>query len=335
MMGESLLYDKERLFALNKKQKTLEWDLEKSINWSLSIDLQKPLVALDEDAIFFPGASKEQRLVIAQTMGLIIAACVFEMEETLERFKNICWEKIYEKLPVNPEFIELGETFFAEEKKHSLAFRRYLTKFAEALGIETEDIISLLPIVENTRSEKILSHNLEHGGLAFWWIVTIVEQEFLHIFHTLKPHEGGLEPLYYDLHKKHFEEEARHISFPYLMLELLASRYPSWRRAFHVKTDLAFAQILQTSWGIHSLGRLKKVKAMKKEHPFFEILATAYPLMEGQPPARLLWKLLTKAPYVGSVMNTGNHRHVTRFAEKLGSWHIPLPTYAPDRLDAQ
>ena len=82
------------------------------INWEKKIDLTRPLIALDEHAFLFPGASKEQRLVISQMMGLIIARCVTEMEECLVRLRPLCWEKLKRKFPVSPEFNELGDQFF-------------------------------------------------------------------------------------------------------------------------------------------------------------------------------------------------------------------------------
>ena len=69
---------------------------------------------MDENALLFPGASKEQRLAISQAMGMIIGACIYEMEESLIRLRKECWEDYHRDMPVSPEFEELGDQFFGE-----------------------------------------------------------------------------------------------------------------------------------------------------------------------------------------------------------------------------
>lgn len=309
------------------------WDLEKSFDWSRSIDTQLPLVPLDEQAILFPGAGQEERLAISQAMGLIIAACICEMEESLLRLRHECWDEVHARLPVNPEFRQLGDLFFEEERKHSTAFRRYMEKFAHALGIELQDLERILPRIERTKSEFLLRRNIRGGGLSFWWIVAIVEQEFLNLHRCIHPFREKLEPFYVEIHRKHFEEEARHASFPYLVLELLAERGGRRPMNFlHVKGDLAFAQVLQTCWAVDSLRKVKNVRDLQHKHPFFGALARVLPLLEGQHPARIIWKLLKSAPYVSSLVNLTSHRIVQRHADRLGALKVPFPAHEPVKL---
>jgi hypothetical protein len=331
------LYNEVRLQKQAEQQKAHAWDLKKDIHWEWGVDLTKPLVPLETQNLLFPNISQEERVILSQVMGLIINTCVFEMEECLMRLRPIAWTSIIKKYPVNPEFVELGDLFFEEERKHSQAFKIYLLKFCEALDIEPEKLQQLLPIVERTKSEKLLENNLKNGGEAFWWIVAIVEQEFLHLYRCLKPFKGQIDPLYYELHEKHFEEEARHASFPYMLLQIIHRRRfkPSiWprQRWFYPKTGLVFAQTILTTWTFASLQRLKKIKKLKHKHSFFDGFQKLLPQLEQQSLPSLLSHMLKRAPYVSELLNTQHHPKILKFAEKHSVWSIPFPDPDPQGL---
>lgn len=321
------LYDEESLAKLARLQRENAWDLEREIDWAKGIDPLKPLVALDGDALLFPGASKEQRLAISQMMGLVIAAAIFEMEECLIRLRRECWEAFRDRMPVGPEFSDLGELFFEEELKHSTAFKRYTERYAELLGVELSELLAVLPSLENTRTEKLLKVDLRTRGQTFWWIVANVEQEFLRIHHALRPFKEQLDPLYYEIHHRHFEEEARHVPFPYLVLELLAERSPQPFRFVHGRADVAAAQVLQTLWTLSSLKRLKGVKKLQGVHPFFDTLISAFPILESMPAPQVVWKLLTSTPYVSSLVNLNSHPKVRKEAQARGAVVLPFPEF--------
>jgi len=331
-MSHVNLYDEKSLLKLLKLQKKHNWDLETSFNWDAPIDLEKPLVALDKQAFLFPGASKEQRIVISQMMGLLIASAIASMEDFLIAQEKPCWHDIYQKTPVSPEFVDLGNHFFEEEKKHSLSFKRYIEKFAHQVNVDLDDLQSILPKIENTLAESALMNNLKSGGHAFWWLVVIAEQVFLNIYFNLKPFQKHIEPLYYDLHKKHFEEEAKHAPFPYLLLELLIDRHPHPTNMLHAKADLAFAQLIQTSWTLGALNRIKKVNHLSDKNSFFRVLKDVLPLMDKIGPIKVLWKLLSETPYVSSFVNPGSAKKIQRFAQGYGSVSLPFPVYNPQKL---
>jgi hypothetical protein len=321
------LYDEESLAKLAALQRKHAWDLEEEIDWGRGIDLQKPLVALDGDALLFPGASAEQRLAISQMMGLVIAAAIFEMEECLIRLRRESWESLRDRMPVGPEFSELGELFFEEELKHSTAFKRYTENYAHALGVDLKELLGVLPALENTRTEKLIKVDLKTRGQTFWWIVANVEQEFLRIYHSLRPFKDRLDPLYFEIHQRHFEEEARHAPFPYLVLELLAERSPQPFRFIHSRADVAAAQVLQTLWTLASLRRLKGVKKFEGVHPFFDTLVSAIPILEAMPAPQVVWKLLTTTPYVSSLVNLNSHPKVCEEAQARGAVVLPFPEF--------
>ena len=326
------LYNEESLGKLASQQRKHAWDLEKGSTWGRGIDFTKPLVALDRDALLFPGASREQRLAISQMMGLVIAAAIFEMEECLIRMRREAWESLRDRMPVGPEFSDLGELFFQEELKHSTAFKRYTEMYAHGLGLELKELLAVLPALENTRTEKLLRVDSKIHGHTFWWIVANVEQEFLRIYHSLRPFKDQLDPLYFEIHQRHFEEEARHAPFPYLVLELMADRNSQPFRFLHRRTDMAAAQVLQALWTLSSLRRLKGIKKLKGVHPFFDTLISAFPILESMPAPQVVWKLLTTTPYVSSLFNLNSQGKIIEEAQALGAVVLPFPDHDPKPL---
>jgi hypothetical protein len=326
------LYDHEAIARLTKQQKDQEWDLERSFDWAAPLKMDRPLLPLDENALYFPGASPEERLAISQMMGLVVAISICEMEECLLRLRNECWDQIKNEHPVSREFNELGEQFFVEEKKHSESFRKFFNLYAAKLNVDPKDLIEVLPVIEGTRTETILRNNSKNFGRSFWWIVVSVEQQFLHLFSLMRGQKDRIEPLYYELHKKHFEEESRHAPFPFLMLELLNERDQSLKGILHRKYDLVFSQLLQASWTLTSLSRLKKLKQLKGKHPMFEILAQTYESLSKQPKLRLLWRSFTSVPYISTLINLQSHKRIIRLADQMGSFHLPNPDLVRSKM---
>lgn len=324
-MSSLNFHDENRLIKMSQNWRDHNWDPEASIDWSAGIDFNKPLVSLDEHAFFFPGASKEQRLAISQMMGLLIAASIFEMEESLIRIKSECFLKPFDRYPVGPEFLNLGEQFFAEEVKHSEVFKRYFYLFSEKLGVDPVDFLAILPQVRSSNTEAILKFHANQGGHAFWWIVAIVEQEFLEIYRKLKPHAAKLDPLYYKLHQLHFEEEMRHAPFPLMMLDFLNKTENKPLHYLFGKFDLVTAQILQGTWTLLSIRKLRKIKKFKGKDPFFDILIDMLPQMEQQNTLHIMYKLFTQTPYVSTFVNPEGTAKILKFAKDQGKFSLPFP----------
>ncbi|TPW17933.1 MAG: hypothetical protein FD126_3546, partial [Elusimicrobia bacterium] len=85
--------DELALARILERQKRLSWDFEKSIPWDRGVDLTRYFVPLDHDTLFFPEASHEQRLVLSQYLGLVIAQTFGEMETALVQAKDLVWKK--------------------------------------------------------------------------------------------------------------------------------------------------------------------------------------------------------------------------------------------------
>ncbi len=334
MKGISL-HDDAALSRLTRIQKEKGWDLEKSFDWNASINLSKLLVPLDQKALFFPGASLDERLAISQAMGLTIAASICEMEDCLLKFKPFAWDELVRKREFNRGFEQLGENFFVEEEKHTASFHRYLEKFAKETGVDPEDLKAILPKVGGTKTEWIFKKNLETGGNAFWWTVAEVEQEFLLLYRSIKPFREKIDPLYFELHEKHFEEEVRHAPFPYLMIEWLVSQRKGAVGIIHQKTDLMASQLIKALWTGASLHRLTMLKKLAGKHEFFATLAGALTKLSDRPPQEALEAmrgLVTTTPYISALINSRFHPRTQRFADEMGALSIPFPDPTPAAL---
>lgn len=318
-------FDHAALALQVRRQKKHAWDLEKAIPWDTSIQTNKPLLPLDEDAIAFPGASAEQRLALSQLSGLIINSTIAEMENVIHGMKSTGWEKILKSYPVNPELWELGELFFLEEAKHALAFERYNELFCNAMGIDPEDLARLVPKAYGSLFLKAISLNAQLGGHAFWWVVGSVEEVSLLFYRQLHESRQNVDPLYYIVHQKHMEEEARHHNYAFLMLELIEQKRATFHKIFHRSTDLLLSQVFSTTWIVAELHKIFTARELRKKNPFFEVLASALPLLEKMSYVELAKKLFISAPYVSLMINTKNHPLTFQTAKNHGIPRLPLP----------
>jgi len=314
------------------RQRKHAWNLEQDFNWARGANASLPLLPLDSDAVAFPGVSAEQRLVLSQLIGLLVNSTIAEMENVIEEVKDDGWAKLLKRFPVNPEMWELGELFFEEEAKHSQMFYRYNEKFAQALGIDYADLKQLLPNAFTSPFIKALKLNAYSGGNAFWWAVASVEEVSIKLFQQMREHKDSLDPLYYEVHQKHMEEEARHHNYAFLMLSLIESKSHSLKEKLFFKSDLLFSQLAQTGWVMTEVMKLTRAKKLKSKHPFFEIISSCLPHFMALGPTELIRKLFISAPYVSLMLNTKNHPMTWRVALDQHTLSIPLPEPIEEKL---
>lgn len=305
-------------------QEKMQFD-ETAFNWQGGIDLEKMLLPLDKENLVFPGASKEQRIALSQLMGLIVNHTISEMEESLPKLKYHAWEKVLDLYPCAPEVRELGEMFFEEEAKHARVFGKYMHTFAEETGIDLKDLKALLPSAYGSQFQKRVIKNAERGGHAFWWVVTGVEEVSIEIFHAMSEHKQEIDPLFYQIHEKHMEEEARHANYAHLMLNLIAKS--PYGKAIFRKKDLILGQLLPIPWVISELSKIKNVKQFAHKHPFFETLASTLPLMSKLSSIEILRRIHMSAPYVSWLINPTWRRYHHSPSRNLGSWRMPFPKH--------
>jgi hypothetical protein len=302
------------------------WSFEEDINWSGGIKHSKMLLPLDKNNIIFPKASDEQKLAISQFMGLIVASTISQLEAVAIRLKGPTWDKPLRKFPVNPEFRELGEEFYDEEMKHSKAFDKYIEVFASSLDIEPAELKSLLPSTNNSALHHIYKLNSMAGGSALWWLVSAVEEESILFYNIINQSREHIDPLYYQVHRCHFEEEIRHSSYATMMIEIYNQlQNPFSRRVSH-KIDFLLAEVLNMTWTFSQLIKVNKLKQLKTKNPFFDVLLSTISMLEGRSPLELVNTLFTEAPYISSNLQLSNHKQVSIMLNKYGCTKLPLPT---------
>ncbi len=307
------------------------WDVDTCVDWSQAVNPMKMLLPLDDSSIAFPGASSEQKLALSQLMGLIVNATISEMEDCLPRLKNFAWDRVLREYPVGPELEALGEQFFVEEAKHAAAFKRYLTSFATAQGLELDDLDRLLPKAFGSHFQSAIIRNAKSGGQAFWWIVSNVEEVSINIFKGIYRNRSTVDPLFYQLHRRHLEEESRHANYAYLMINLLDHSRGGVAGWWHRKFDYSWSQMVAAPWVVSELYKFFNVKDLKHKNPWYEVLASCIPLYERMPIAERLKRMFVAAPYVSWILNPNQRPHQAAMRKVAGAWAMPFPS--AERVD--
>jgi len=318
------IYDEEKIARLLYVQKAQGIDFNQDIDWKRSIDLNKLLLPLDQNALLFPNAGQEQRLVISQIIGLVVAATISELEDVAYKLKGPTWENVLRKYPVNPEIYEMGELFYEDEKKHSEGFKRYIDLFAERVNVDPFELRQLLPSSQNTISKKVYELNSLAGGMAIWWLIAAVEEESILIFNYMRKCKSDIDPLYYDLHKAHFEEEIRHKSYASIMLQINSEFAGIPRNLIFKHVDFILAEILNLTWTFNQLYKLKNLSSLKSAHPFFKTLSELRPQLEGRGSMEIIHSLFTSAPYIKDMLHLSENGHVRQMLEHFGTKRMPL-----------
>lgn len=324
-MKEIDIYDETYLRRQLEVQKSKGWDLEKDLPWDLGVDSSKFLLPIDKKAMFFPDASKEQRRAISQLMGLIVASTISELESIANDLKGPTWDRFLKKYPVNPELYELGVHFYEDEQKHSLAFKKYIDLFAESVNTDPKDLRKLLPQSNKTLLGQIYKMNSLAGGMAIWWLIAAVEEESIVFYNYIRNHKASIDPLYYQLHRLHFEEEIRHKSYAFMMLKVHEEFAGTPSNVFFKKLDFIIAEVMNMTWTFNQLFKMKNLKKMKNHHPFFETLCTLSEMLGKKNPLEVLNGLFNEVPYISNTLHLGEQPHIKELLERFGVPSMPLP----------
>jgi predicted metal-dependent hydrolase len=319
------IYDEQKLARLLDIQKKKSWDFDKDIDWSRGIDMSKSLLPLDNNKAIFPNASESQLRVISQLMGLIVASTISQLEQVACRLKEPVWKSFLDKHPVNPELIDLGEQFFEEEAKHARTFNRYIEMFASEVNVEASDLKKFLPSSENSAIEKIYTMNSKMGGMAMWWLISAVEEEAILFYHFLHEVRPSVDPLYYQIHRCHFEEEVRHKSYAQMMLEVHKEFATGAKAQMFKKVDFIIAEVLNMSWTFKQLLKLKNLKKYKNHHEFFNTLSTCVEHIEGMSYYQLMYTLFNSTPYISHTLHLSEHKHVNDMLKRYKGMSLPMP----------
>ena len=313
------IFDEEKISRLLDIQKLHSADFEKTIPWAQKIDIHKCLLPLDKNAIVFPEANSEQRVAISQMMGLIVASTISELETIAYQMRDATWLRLLKRYPVNPEILELGEHFYEDEASHARAFNRYLEQFAESVDVDPNDLRTVLPSAKKSLSQTVYRLNSMCGGVAIWWLIAAVEEESIHIFDLMRNSGEVLEPLYYELHRLHFEEELRHKSYAHIMLNVSYEFQRAPHSRLIQKIDFLLAEVLNFSWSFKQLLKVKGLKRFKNHSPFFDRLNEVSETLTQRSSYSLLRTVFTRAPYTSDALRISKMRHIAKMREQFGT----------------
>ncbi len=313
-------YDEAVLSELLKQQQTMAWNALDCVDWADGVNFDKFFLPLDDDNIAFPKATDAQRRVISQYMGMMVASVFAEMEKAINRLKEDCWTPLIKKHGTSPELIALGENFFKEEAKHAVVFDHFISLCAKELNVDVADLKTLLPKVKPGIVEKTLIANAKLGGVLMWWIVATVEEESQLIFRQMKPHRDQLDKLHYDLHQRHFEEEARHAPYAFIMLDLGSHSKNPVRRA-----DYIVSEVLKSLWLFFELGNAMHVDKLKTHNRFFKTLSTTLGKLSDMPKIKLAHNLASQTPYISTFINPLYHPYLKKEMINRKMLRLPLP----------
>ena len=292
-------------------QKAHSWDIENDIPWDIGIDVNKQLLPPISSASVVPNCTPNEAIVFSQTLGLMTASAIAEHEKMLIEMKQSCFLNTINRYKVSDSFKELGELFFQDEAKHSNVFNRYIDLYASQLNVTPEELRSILP-VHNNKSiiSTILRMNSYLGGMSFWWTVATTEEHSMEIFRIIRPMQNNIDPLYYQIHKLHFEEEVRHSSFAKMMLSLYRSENANRKAKFFNKWDFALSDLIEKCWTVVQLQRLSKVSRFKDRHPFFETLTVIVEKIKSLPLQKRIEILLNNTDYLSLMVHSAKNKNI-------------------------
>ena len=287
----------ERMLATQKKQ---AWDMEQDINWE-NFNFDLPLLPIGQEIRTELNLTKRQYVVASQLLGLIATQAISEHEKALQIVKRSCWWNPVTNRKLPNDMLHLGEQFFREEAKHSETFARFIRLFANQKGISEQALKSILPQYKDGLFCNMFRLNSKLGGRAVWWLVMLTEEESLDLHRKLRSVNDEVDPLFYQLHELHFQEEVRHISYAPMMLRQLGGKWIS-------RFDYRFAEVVHFIWILNQLRRLKKLKKIRGQHPFFEILYEVYLKLDRLPWRKKTNLLFSKTPYLSPLFRPMRHK---------------------------
>jgi hypothetical protein len=318
----------ERIHNLVGLMRRKAWDLDGDFAWDAPIDVGKPLLPLAQIDHMFPGLDDDERLALSQILGLIVAQIFSDAEQFLNTARDTLWPDFERLFAKHPVLLDLGTQFFDEERKHAEMFRRYITRWLEARGLEPARFFERQPRFSESWQHRVILRNAARGGLSFWWIVLLAEEESPLIYKYLEEAPDDIEPLYLRIHRKHFEEEARHATFAYTAMAYLADHMGGMERAIHRRGDVILSQLMQWSFMLQAFARERRELRTTPEHPWLDTVTQAMRRVQRLPLGHLFRVFFREPTLVGPFFNFRFHENMVEMARTRRLWSFPLPAVA-------
>lgn len=291
---------------------SLDIDFETGIPWSRGVDLTKDLLPVDSEGAFLSGLSAEERRAVSWALGLLAASAIKEHERVLNQLRKVAC----------PHATPESRKFFLEEAIHSKAFERFLSLSAEALNLTLAELSDFLPQYDR-RSLPGMLHALEAklSGNAIWWTVATTEEESIKLYQKLLPQRGSTDPVFFQLNRLHFLEEARHSSFSYEMIRMKARGIS---RVFR-RTSFLTSRVLQLIWLAGALRRFRRIHRYKNRHPLLATIAGIVDRMDTLSfPARMRI-LFHDLSYTKMMVRPESHSRLRRAIDSQDVFFVSFP----------
>lgn len=304
------------------------WDLENDIPWELGVNFEKDLLPSTSKEHIIPECTDQEATAFSQALGLITAAAIAEHEKILVEMKKDFYHDVLKRHDVCEDFKTLGEMFFEDEAKHSSAFNRYIDLYANHLNVTPEELRSILPIHQKgSLSSFLFKANASLGGMAFWWTVAITEEYSMAIYRLMRPMQKEIDPLYFAIHKLHYEEEVRHASFAQAMINLYRGHKASlWIKMLR-KVDFVISDVIEKCWMMAQYKRFTKVSKYKDRHPFFQTLSIAMEKVNKMPLHKRLRVLMSNTDFLSLAIRPESHKNIQEEIKKSRALVFSFPKY--------
>jgi len=317
--------DPQRTTRLVDLMRRKAWDLDGDFDWDAPIDVDKPLIPLAEVDRMFPGLDVDEQRTLSQLFGIMAAAIFSDAEVFLSHTRDALWPDFRRLFAAHPHLLTLGEQFFDEERKHAAMFERYVDRWLATRGLDPQRMRATRARFVDSWQRRVIQRNAARGGLAFWWIVLLAEEESPLIYRHLEASPDEVEPLYLRCHRKHFEEEARHATFAYTAMAYLADRMSPRERAWRRRVDVPLCQVLQLSFLAQAMLHQRRAMQSAPPHPWTQAVRAAMTKVEALPPAHLFRVLFREPTLIGPFLNFRFHASMVEMATTRQLWSLPLP----------
>ncbi len=287
------------------------WAIE-DINWHQDIDLEKELLTLEDDE-FISMLSSRQKSALSHIMGLVIISAISAHENVIQDIKSGHWQRLKRNKQISSKVYNEGMEFFDDESKHSQMFNRYISKYLSKINLKKEEADEFLPSYDKKSIfMRLAKFNMFLGGRAIWWLVASVENESLDLFREIHKRKRDIDPLYYEIHLKHFQEEIIHSSFA----ENLILSDDLGKSTFLNRIDYIIADFLQITWALWQLVRLSKIQKHESRHSFIKDFVSIYSVIKQFGRIRFLKYMFVKFPYLSMMLNSHHRKGMIKLLNK-------------------
>lgn len=133
---------------------------------------------------------------------------------------------------IAPAMVEACEFFIQEEDKHSAMFRRLLVEANPA--VYERDAFHVYKLGASER--RFMDRSMEDPTFYLWWIwvATLFEEKTIDFHRKYQDERDSVDPMYAEVHRRHCQDEIRHLQMDHHFVDALWAPAPAWKKALNV-----------------------------------------------------------------------------------------------------